>query len=84
MSYEKIRVFKPNEFLNDCFSAREYGLCLITDLEHAIKEFPFFYGNIPPCERCERYEVSVMKWFNKWFSQFTNDCEKGGGNAVGK
>jgi len=66
MSYEKIRMFKPGEFLNTCFSAREFGLCLVTDVTHAAEEFPDRRNAWSAEDYCDKVDA----WYEKWLSTF--------------
>jgi len=68
MMDKKVRVFKPGEFLNTCFSARTLGLCLVIDVIEALKDFP------TPTVGSDAYMIN--KWIKKWFSDFKEKGEE--------
>ena len=81
----KIRIFKPGEFLNNCFSAREFGLCLVADLQNAFFCFPpkkiYVFTNDELA--LEEFEIErefydpkdIEAWFDEWFSEFIEKDE---------
>jgi len=73
MIENKVRRFKVGEFLNTCFSAREFGLALASDIIDALEEFP----DRTDMGGKEGYDIwSVEGWLDQWFSDFIEKGEK--------
>lgn len=64
---DKVRKFMPGEFLNTAFSARQFGLCLVTDVVEALKDHPI------PTLGTDAYEIN--QWLQKWFSELTENSD---------
>ena len=60
----------PNSFRANMFSAREYGLYQVTEvnewIKRCIEDFPEDVGYHPD-------DTRVQIWFSKWFNQFIEE-----------
>ena len=66
----------PGEFLNTVFSARKFGLCLVSDIIQALAKFPEKHEVDNPTYEWVYSTNEIDEWLETWFSEFIEKGDK--------